>query len=192
MSSSRTGARSAAAVDLVQHVRPVVVLLALLAAAACAPGTADERTASPAPPAAVPASAPAAPEGPARLLVTTPTGDTVIAEIAATPEERARGLMFRSSVPRGTGMYFIFPSPEPHTFWMLNCLVPLDIAWLDADNRVIYVAEEVPVCPREPCPSYGPPTPASAVLEVGAGEARRTGIRPGARLLVQRIGQGAR
>jgi len=51
-----------------------------------------------------------------------------VLEIAATPEQRALGLMGRSEVPRGTGMIFLFDEPAREGFWMKNCLVALDIA----------------------------------------------------------------
>ncbi len=106
-------------------------------------------------------------------------------EIAATPEQRALGLMGRSEVPRGTGMIFLFDEPAREGFWMKNCLVALDIAWLDERGVVVHLGEKLPPCRQEPCPTYEPSAPAAMVIEVGAGEARRLGMVPGARMLVR-------
>lgn len=110
-------------------------------------------------------------------------------EVAATPEARARGLAGRDEVPPGTGMLFVFPRPAPEPFWMRGCLVPLDIAWLDGDGRVLHLEERLPPCVEDPCPTWAPREAASFVVEVGAGEARRLGIVPGAIVLLAPLGE---
>jgi uncharacterized membrane protein (UPF0127 family) len=67
---------------------------------------------------------------------------------------------------------------------MYECLIPLDIIWMDADKNVIHVAENLPFCKTQPCPDYGPDQEAQYVLEVGAGIAKQAGIRPGTRLTI--------
>jgi hypothetical protein len=109
-------------------------------------------------------------------------GKSVTAELAVTDEERARGLMFREKVLADQGMLFVFDREDVHVFWMKNTLVPLDMVWLDGDRRVIHIAADVPPCQEDPCPSYGPGSPARYVLELRAGEAARHGLRPGDRL----------
>ena len=124
------------------------------------------------------------------MLVVTPNGESLVMEVAETDAERARGLMGRPNVPRGAGMYFRFPVADRHPFWMMNCLIPLDIAWLDENGVVVYVSEGTPPCAAAPCPTYTPPAPASQVIELGAGEARRLGIVRGARVLLERLPAG--
>lgn len=118
------------------------------------------------------------------MAVTTPTGATLVLEVARSTAERARGLMHRPEVPPGSGMIFFFEAPGRHSIWMLNCLVPLDLVWLDAQGTVIDVEVAAPPCPAEPCPSYGPAGAASLVIEVAAHEAARVGLVPGARVLL--------
>ena len=55
--------------------------------------------------------------------------DTVLAEVAASADEREQGLMYRDDVPDGTGMLFVFPDVSVRSFWMANTYVPLDIAF---------------------------------------------------------------
>jgi uncharacterized membrane protein (UPF0127 family) len=122
------------------------------------------------------------------MLAVTPNGENVVLEVSATDAERARGLMGRPEVPRGTGMYFRFPAPGYHSFWMKNCLTALDIVWLDERGSIVYVGEKLPPCAADPCPSYEPPAPAAQVIEVGPGEARRLGMLAGAHVVLQPIG----
>lgn len=71
--------------------------------------------------------------------------DTVRAEIARTDEERERGLMFRESVPDGTGMLFVFPRAEIQGIWMKDTYVPLDVAFLDAQSRILSIEQLEPL-----------------------------------------------
>ena len=118
------------------------------------------------------------------VAATTPTGTTLVLEVARSTAERARGLMQRAEVPPGTGMIFFFDSPARHSFWMFDCLVALDLVWLDAQGTVVDVKVAAPPCPAEPCASYGPSGNASMVIEVAAHEAARLGLVPGARVLL--------
>ncbi len=61
---------------------------------------------------------------------------TLFVEIADTPSARNRGLMGRSEIPDDYGMLFVFAQPGYQRFWMKNCLVPIDIAFIDEDFKV--------------------------------------------------------
>jgi uncharacterized membrane protein (UPF0127 family) len=63
--------------------------------------------------------------------------DTIRAEVARTPEERERGLMFRNDVPEGTGMLFVFDRPSIQSIWMKDTHVPLDVAFIDTSFRIV-------------------------------------------------------
>jgi len=71
-------------------------------------------------------------------------GVSIKAEVADTPALRERGLMFREKLPEGTGMLFLFSEVAPHRFWMKNVTIPLDMIWLDANKRIIYILNSVP------------------------------------------------
>lgn len=62
--------------------------------------------------------------------------DTVLAEVAGTPEQREKGLMDRDAVPDGTGMLFVFSQSEERSFWMRDTYVALDIAFFDDSNTI--------------------------------------------------------
>lgn len=68
-------------------------------------------------------------------------GDTVVAEVARTEEERAQGLMFRDEVPDGTGMLFVFPEESVRSFWMQDTYVDLDIAFIDTAFRIVDIEQ---------------------------------------------------
>ena len=93
--------------------------------------------------------------------VVLPSGAVYRLEIARSPEEQAQGLMFRESLPEKTGMLFLFGDKGVHRFWMKNTMIPLDMVWMDADGRVLFVSADTPPCKADPCPSYGPESPAA-------------------------------
>ncbi len=124
------------------------------------------------------------PEEPAepRGTVVLPSGRTLSVEVADTPEKRARGYMFRRSVPEGEGMVFLMDREGFHPFWMKNCLIPLDILWLDERWRIVHMERSVPPCEEDPCPSYVPMRRSRYVLEIGSGASDRLGLGLGDRL----------
>ena len=89
----------------------------------------------------------------------------ILAETALTPEEAARGLMYRDRLEPGTGMLFVFPKSEPLGFWMRNTLIPLRIIYIDA-GKVVSIAHGRPL-DETTLHSDGP---ASLVLEVNEAE----------------------
>ena len=117
-----------------------------------------------------------------------PSGAVYRLEVARTPEEHAQGLMYRESLPDRTGMVFPFPQPGPHRFWMKNTMIALDIIWLDAEGRVVFVSANTPPCRADPCPNYGPEEPVSAVVEIAGGMAAREGVTVGSTLRLIDVG----
>jgi uncharacterized membrane protein (UPF0127 family) len=91
--------------------------------------------------------------------------DTVVAEVASTPEERADGLMYRDEVTDGTGMIFVFPDSKPRSFWMANTYVALDIAYMDPSYRIVDIIAMEPLITD----SYPSNAPAMFGLEVRQG-----------------------
>lgn len=92
----------------------------------------------------------------------------VTVEIANTYESRARGLMFRDSLPENHGMLFVFDTQGNYPFWMMNMKINLDIIWMDSKGEAVYVARNVHPC-GVPCTTIDPKADAKYVLEVNAG-----------------------
>jgi uncharacterized membrane protein (UPF0127 family) len=112
-----------------------------------------------------------------RLSIETPKGvRSFKVEIADTPKLREIGMMWRMQVPRGTGMLFDFKVAKPATFWMENTLVSLDLIFIRENGTIANIAANAAPLSRALIPSDGP---ILAVLEIGAGEAMRLGIKPG-------------
>ena len=105
-------------------------------------------------------------------------------ELAETPEQRARGLMFRRSLAPDAGMLFLFPERERPTMWMANTWLPLDMLFVAADGRIAHVFANA--VPRSRL-TISSPHPARMVLELAGGTARRLGIAPGDRLSWRRV-----
>ena len=111
-----------------------------------------------------------------------PDGDRITAELAMTPEQQARGMMFRSHLAEDRGMLFVGARASPRSFWMYQCLIPLDIIWLDGAKRIVEIVREAPPCrERDPqrCPSYGGNVNSVYVLELAAGQAAGRGLELG-------------
>jgi uncharacterized membrane protein (UPF0127 family) len=106
--------------------------------------------------------------------------DTVQAEVARTPEERERGLMFRESLANGRGMLFVFPDARHRSFWMKDTFIPLDIAYLDGELRIVDI---LPMEPQSES-TYPSTQPAMFALEVPTGWFAEKGIAVGAQAKV--------
>jgi uncharacterized membrane protein (UPF0127 family) len=114
------------------------------------------------------------------LEIATKTGVHVFAvELAVTPEQQAKGLMFRRELPEGQGMLFDFQKEQQASFWMKNTYIPLDMIFIRADGRVLRVAENTVPLSEAMISSGGP---VRAVLEVIAGTAKKLGIAAGDRV----------
>jgi uncharacterized membrane protein (UPF0127 family) len=130
--------------------------------------------------ASAPAAAPAASPAPTVIPLALPSGRTFKAELMISDADRAKGLMFRPSLPAGRALLFVFDALDFHAIWMKNCLFPIDIVWLDEERRVVHVAPGVPPCRADPCPSYQPMRRSAYVIEMNAGDARREKLAIGA------------
>jgi uncharacterized membrane protein (UPF0127 family) len=100
-------------------------------------------------------------------------------EVVDNDADRSKGLMFRKSLPEGTGMLFDFKTEQDVAFWMKNTYIPLDMIFIKADGRILRIAENTEPMSTKQIPSRGP---VLAVLEVIAGTARKLGIAPGDRV----------
>ncbi len=101
-------------------------------------------------------------------------------ELATTPEQRARGLMFREELAADAGMLFIFEAARPVSFWMKNTLVSLDMLFIAPDGRIVAIAPRTTPLSEEPVPSG---VAVLGVLEVVAGTAQRLGLAVGDRVI---------
>ncbi len=108
-------------------------------------------------------------------------GERYRVEVAADDESRARGLMFRDSMPAGQGMLFLHEREAHQAYWMKNTRIALDILYFDAERRLVTQQRDVPPCTLgDACPSYPSDAPALYVLELNAGQAARLGVENGA------------
>ncbi|MCD9030677.1 DUF192 domain-containing protein [Luteimonas sp. Y-2-2-4F] len=112
-------------------------------------------------------------------------GQRYTVELATNDAERARGLMFRDSMPRDRGMLFIHDAQTPLAYWMKNTRISLDILYFDEGLRLVSQQRDVPPCSAgNRCPTYPSSAPARYVLELNAGEAARLQLQDGATLTV--------
>jgi len=100
-------------------------------------------------------------------------------EVVDTDGARAKGLMFRRSLPADRGMLFLYDRAEPIGMWMRNTYISLDMLFLTADGKIHKIAKTTEPFSDTVIPSDGP---VSAVLEVNAGTADRLGVKVGDRV----------
>lgn len=112
-----------------------------------------------------------------RLEFLTDSGPHVFkVELADSPEERAKGLMFRRAMPEDQGMLFDFHAETPILMWMKNTYIPLDMIFVSRKGVVTRIAADTTPLSEEVISGGGP---VYAVIELNAGAARKMGLKPG-------------
>jgi len=97
-------------------------------------------------------------------------------EVMRTPDQQAKGLMFRRFLPDDRGMLFAFRRNEPIFMWMKNTYIPLDMVFIDRKGTVISIAADTEPFSERTIASGGP---AWAVVELNAGAAAKMGLAAG-------------
>jgi len=97
-------------------------------------------------------------------------------EIADDESTRTQGLMLRREMSNDEGMLFVFEYPQPLSFWMRNTYLPLDIAFVSPDYRILNI---LPMKPLDEKPRYNSAGTALYAIEVNQGWFARHGVKPG-------------
>jgi len=107
-------------------------------------------------------------------------------ELALTPEQRTQGLMWRKTLADDRGMLFVFPARDPYpaelNFWMKNCLMPIDVIFLDRGGIITAIHEMEPPAsniPDDELPVYPSNGPAQFAIELPGGRAAELGLQVG-------------
>ncbi len=104
-------------------------------------------------------------------------------EVVEKEKELERGLQLRESLSKDAGMLFIFRKTAIYPFWMKDTKIPLDMIWINRDQRIVYIEKNVPPCQNDPCPVYTPSQEALYVLEINGGRSDELNLRIGDRAL---------
>lgn len=100
------------------------------------------------------------------------------AQVAATPQQREIGLMYRREMPQHEGMLFIFDQPATQCFWMKNTRLPLTAAFVADDGTIVNLADMKPQTTDSHCSEK----PVRYVLEMNQGWFSAKHIKAGAKL----------
>ncbi|MBX5180339.1 DUF192 domain-containing protein [Rhizobium lentis] len=116
------------------------------------------------------------------LLIQTAAGKMLhfTVEVAATGDQRARGLMFRKSMADDAGMIFDFGQTRRVAMWMENTILPLDMLFADDTGTIRHIKENAKPYSREIIDSM---SPVKYVVELNAGIVGKFGIKPGDRIV---------
>lgn len=106
-------------------------------------------------------------------------------EVADNDYTRSIGLSDRETIGENQGMLFTFEENATGGFHMRNVKFPLDIIFLDSENRISSIFNSVPICETEECPTYDPEESYFSVLELPGGTSERLSISEGDRLQIQ-------
>ena len=99
-----------------------------------------------------------------------------LVEIAATPEKREVGLMYRRELPPNHGMLFIFPAERINSFWMKNTPIPLDMIFISRERKIVGIVHETVPFSLD---GRSVPVPSRYVLEINGGLSRQYGFKAG-------------
>jgi uncharacterized membrane protein (UPF0127 family) len=122
------------------------------------------------------------------IVLKTETGDHRFdIEVVDTDEERARGLMYRRSLPQNGGMLFLYDRPRHIVMWMKNTFIPLDMVFIARDGTVHRIESNAEPFSTDRIASGAV---VLGVLELNAGSAQRIGLKPGDRVLYSGLWPG--
>ncbi len=142
---------------------PAFCIFVCLALLACAPKTETDRQTA----------------GPETYFPIRIGGQMVELQLALTPAERQKGLMFRETLGQNQGMLFLFDRPEQRGFWMRNTKIPLDLGYFDADGRLLEIHK---LFPYDETPVQSRSQQVLIAVETNRGWFRQNDILPGAKI----------
>lgn len=103
-------------------------------------------------------------------------------EVAYTQSMRTLGLMYRHQLDKNKGMLFVFPDNAQRNFWMKNTPIPLDIIYIDAEQKIVHIAADTKPYSESEIPSI---KPAKYVVELNAGRAAELGLTESCILVIE-------
>ncbi|HEX2742204.1 MAG TPA: DUF192 domain-containing protein [Rubrobacter sp.] len=98
-------------------------------------------------------------------------------EVADNVVEQAKGLMYRKELGEDRGMLFVYPDERVLSFWMRNTLIPLSIAYIDSEGRIVDIQDMKPLDDKPP--HYESSEPVQYALEVNQGFFEENGVKEG-------------
>ena len=120
-------------------------------------------------------AAPGRAEAPLKALQIKVAGHALRAEVAATVEQRMKGLMFREKLGANDGMLFVFDEPGYHAMWMKNTPLPLSVAFVDGEGRILNILDMEP----HTLDQHMAAGPARFAIETNKGWFAQRRIKPG-------------
>lgn len=112
-----------------------------------------------------------------RQVNITVNGVDLVADVAATNDQRSKGLSVKDTLNENEAMLFVFSTEREHSFWMKNMKFPIDILWLDDYQEVVHVEHSLEPCiPDEFCQTHKPDRDSLYVLETVAGFAQKYNV----------------
>jgi len=118
-----------------------------------------------------------------RQVGVTVNGFEMVADVAATNDQRSKGLAIKDHLNENESMLFVFSTARDQAFWMKDMKFPIDIIWMDANKTVVHVEHSLEPCPVIGfCKTYSPGTNSLYVLETVAGFADKHRVHKGTKI----------
>ncbi|MBD3204067.1 DUF192 domain-containing protein [Candidatus Woesearchaeota archaeon] len=105
-------------------------------------------------------------------------------EVVKTPEQKARGLMYRENLSENNAMLFVYDNPQKVRFWMKNMKFSIDMIFIDSTGKIVHIDKNVSPCKKDPCLTYSAPEEVMYVLETNKNYAKNNNIRIGDKVFI--------
>lgn len=127
-------------------------------------------------------------QGTSYFMVELPNGKQVLAQVADSPGKQLVGLFFTKELQPDQAILLIYKEEDFHHLWTKDSHFPIDMIWMDRNRTILHIQKDVPPCPEDPCPVYGPEEPeALYVMQTAAGFVDENKLEPGMSMIYRLI-----
>ena len=125
-----------------------------------------------------------------QVQVLFPNGESLIAEVADSPEEQLMAFYMAGMLSEGQGVLIMYEEAGKHGIWTRNIQSPIDIIWLGPMRQIVKIDKNISPCSDDPCEMVEPSQAVLFVLQTKAGVAKSLNLEEGMSLTFRHLGDG--